>query len=334
MSFGPRARCTGMMNFDDPQLRRALHVHCYRMVGSFSDADDLVQEALLRAWRARDSFDAGTGELGLRRWLYRIATNACLDFLRDARRTAPSLERSFAEVPWLEPYPDRLLDELPAASAGPEAETARKETIALGYLALIQILPPQQRAVLVLRDVQGWSAAEVADALELTVAAANSSLQRARETVAKHAAHMGVMGADAGAMAVAEPAASERAILAAFIDAHERGDRDASRKLLAPDFRVTMPPQPMIFVGLAQWEQLADTAWGRPGGAPGMGDWRLVAAWANRMPAALSYLRRPGDSQFRAFKIDVLRVERGIIREITTFDPRLVGTLGQPEVLP
>src|SRR6266498_1468458 len=127
--------------------RRELHVHCYRMVASFHDADDLVQETMLRAWRARDTFDGADGHKAFRAWLYRIATNVCLDFLRRTPRQAPAA-RTFAEVPWIEPYPDRLLDELPAAET-PEGATVDKEAIALGYLALIQRLPPRQRAILI-----------------------------------------------------------------------------------------------------------------------------------------------------------------------------------------
>ena len=158
--------------------RRELHVHCYRMLGSFDDAEDLVQETFLRAWDKRDTF-AGTA---LRAWLYRIATNACLDALRRNARRVPALT-SFAEVPWLQPYPDRLLDELPSPDAGPDALLVAKETVELAFLAVIQLLPPRQRAVLLLRDVLGWPASDTAAALEMTVPAANSALQRARTTL-------------------------------------------------------------------------------------------------------------------------------------------------------
>jgi len=301
------------------QHRRALHVHCYRMVGSFSDADDLVQDTMLRAWRAWDSYDPATAELGLRRWLYRIATNACLDFLKSASRRVTQ-SRSCSEVPWLSPYPDVLLDELPAADGGPDVEAARKETIALGYLALIQMLPAQQRAVLVLREVLGWSAAETAAALGVSVAAANSSLQRARETIGQHADPLAT---------AAEPSADERAVLAAFIDAHQRGDAAASVAMMSKDIRITMPPHPMCYDGIDQIAPLLAKAFGDEA----MGEWRLVPAWANRQPAAVSYLRRPGDREFRAFKIDVLRVAAGLIAEITTFDASLIDAFGCPKIL-
>jgi RNA polymerase sigma-70 factor (ECF subfamily) len=299
--------------------RRALHVHCYRMVGSFSDAEDLVQDTLERAWKARDSFIEG-GELGMRRWLYRIATNACLDFLKSAaRRVQSDVAGSIAEVPWLEPYPDRLLDELPADDAtSPDAAVASKETIALGYLALIQLLPPQQRAVFVLREVLGWSAAETASLLEVSLAAANSALQRARETIDRSAR---------GPASAPAPTEVERAVLADFIAAHERNDSAASIALMAKDMRVTMPPNPWCFDGRDSIAPLLDQAWE-------MGEWKLVDAWANRMPCAASYLRRPGDALFRPMKLDVLRVRPdGIIQEITTFDPTLFPAFGLAESL-
>jgi RNA polymerase sigma-70 factor (TIGR02960 family) len=288
--------------------QRALHIHCYRMLGSYSDADDLVQETMIRAWTARGSYDAATGELGLRRWLYRIATNACLDFLKSAPRRVAAQSSSFNEIAWIQPYPDRLLDE----------EMVAKETIALGYLALIQLLPAQQRAVYLCREVLGWSAAETASLLEISVAAANSSLQRARDTIESNR----------GRAAPAEPTDSERAVLAAFIDAHQRRDSEAAFALMREDIRVTMPPAPMVFVGAESLRPLLVRAF-----ESNMGEWRLVAAWANRQPAAVSYLRAPGDTVFRAFKVDVMRVEGGRVAEITTFDEKLVAAFGLPETL-
>ena len=292
------------------QHRRALHVHCYRMLASFSDAEDQVQETLLRAWTARASYDAATGELGLRRWLYRIATNACLDFLKSASRKVSNASRSFSEIPWIEPYPDRLLDD----------EVASKQTIALGYLALIQLLPAQQRAVYLCRDVLGWSAGETAELLEISVAAANSALQRARQTIAASASTHPTP---------TEPTDAERAVLAAFIDAHQRQDSAAAFALMREDIRVTMPPLPAVYVGAESLRPFLVRAF-----QSSMGEWRLVPAWANRQPAAVSYLRAPGDTAFRIFKIDVLRVQDGRIAEITTFDGRgMLDAFGLPEVL-
>jgi RNA polymerase sigma-70 factor (TIGR02960 family) len=303
------------MNTQDHELtalvakhRRALHVHCYRMLGSYSDADDLVQETTLRAWTARQSYDPATGELGARRWLYRIATNACLDFLKSAPRRVAAQSASFNEVAWLQPYPDRLLDE----------ETVAKETIALGYLALIQLLPAQQRAVYLCREVLGWSATETAELLDISVTAANSALQRARDTIAKHG----------GPGLSTEPTDAERAVLAAFIDAHQRQDATAAFALMREDIRVTMPPAPAIYQGADAVRPLLLRAF-----ESDMGEWKLVEAWANRQPAAVSYLRAPGDTKFRVFKVDVLRVESGKLAEITTFDVRYIDAFGLPEVL-
>ena len=173
--------------------RRELQVHCYRMVGSLEESEDLVQETFLRAWRGRRGF---RGRSSLRTWLYRIATNACLDALeRRPRRilaadVAPAdpaaTDMPEADLPWLQPYPDALLDEIPDEAAGPAALAESRETIELAFLAAIQHLPPRQRAALVLRDVLGWSARETAALMETSVAAANSALQRAREALKAH----------------------------------------------------------------------------------------------------------------------------------------------------
>jgi RNA polymerase sigma-70 factor (TIGR02960 family) len=289
--------------------RRAMHLFCYRMVASYTDAEDLVQETLMRAWKAREAYDAATGELGFRRWLYRIASNACLDFLKSTTHKVAANAQSYAEVPWLQPYPDQLLDE----------DTAGKEQIALGYLALIQLLPAQQRAVFVLRDVLGWSAQETANALDVSVAAANSALQRARETVERHAPNYPTTSA---------PSDEERDVLAAYIATHQGTDIAACIAVMAKDIRATMPPHPVCFVGRDAMAPLVERA------LTEFGEWRLVPMRANRQPAAACYLRRAGDTVFRLFKLDVLRVEGGLVAEVTTFDPRLIGGFELPEVLP
>jgi RNA polymerase sigma-70 factor (ECF subfamily) len=298
--------------------RRELHVHCYRMLGSFADAEDLVQETFLRAWRARDTF---SGE-EFRAWLYKIATNACLDAIRKRGRQVPAL-KSFAEVPWLQPYPDQLLDEA-AAEPDPESALVTKETISLAYLATIQLLPARQRAVLILRDVLGWSAAETASLLELSVASANSALQRARATLREH------LPEDHTEWSTQDPSADELALLNGFIDAHQRGDWEMSVKLMREDIRVTMPPHPFVYNGIAAMTPLLERAFG----AESPGEWRLVPTRANRMPTAASYLKAHGDTEFRAFKFDVLRVVDGLIAEITTFDASLFPAFGLPAVLP
>jgi RNA polymerase sigma-70 factor (TIGR02960 family) len=291
--------------------RRELHVHCYRMMGSFEEAEDLVQETLLRAWRARERFVGGPL---FRAWLYRIATNTCLDALR-RRSRRPVEVSSFAEVPWLQPYPDSLLDEIPSSEEEPGAVVVAKETIELTFLAVIQALPPLQRAVLILRDVLEWSARETAEILETSVAAVNSALQRGRATVQKHPSRR-----------PERPATEEeRRLLEGFIDTHERGDTEAAIALLREDVRVTMPPHPWLFEGIQPVRELMASA-------EGTGEWRLVPTRANRMPTAASYLRQPGDTEFRAFKLDVLRVEGGRIAEVTTFDSTLFPAFGLPPV--
>jgi len=297
--------------------RRELHLHCYRMTGSFDEAEDLVQETFLRAWRKRDSFEGGPG---FRAWLYRIATNACLDALRSSRRR-PSTVQSFAEVPWLQPYPDRLLDELAPSDTQPDAVVVARETIELTYLAVIQLLPPRQRAVLILRDVLDWSAAEAAAMLEMSVAAANSALQRARATLRRR------LPGRPSEWSGSEPSQEERLLLEAFIDAHERADAAAAAALARDDIRVTMPPHPWCFEGLEAIRPMLEE------GLTGPGEWRLVPTWANRQPTAASYLKAAGDSEFRAFKLDVLRVEGGRIAEITTFGATLFPAFGLPATL-
>jgi RNA polymerase sigma-70 factor (TIGR02960 family) len=293
--------------------RRELHVHCYRMLASFDDAEDAVQETLLRAWRHRDGFEGGA----FRAWLYRIATNVCLDVLRRSSRRLSAMH-SFADVPWLQPYPDRLLDEIVSSDVQPDAAVVERETIGLAFLSAMQVLPPRQRAALILRDVLGWPADETASLLETSVAAANSALQRARATMQEH------LPARRTDWPAAAPTAEERALLERFIDAHERCDATAALAIAAPDLRITMPPDLMCFDGIDAIRPLLQRAFGEDRD----GDWRLVPTQANRMPTAASYLRRPGDSVFRAFKFDVLRVEDGAIAEITTFGVGLFPAFG------
>ena len=290
--------------------RRELHVHCYRMLASFDEAEDAVQETFLKAWRGRSGFDGGPQ---FRAWLYRIATNVCLDMLRhSSRRTAAG---SHAEVPWLQPYPDLLLEAAAPNDEQPEAMAISRETISLAFLAALQVLPPRQRAALIARDVLGWPASETAAALGTSVAAANSALQRARATMQSR---LPSRRADWSAR---DPSAEERELTEQFIAAHERLDAEAAMAIAARDLRVTMPPLPYCFDGAEAIRPLmAD--------ALAMGEWRLIPVGANRMPAAASYLRRPGDSVFRAFKFDVMRIEAGMIAEITTFNADLFPVFG------
>jgi RNA polymerase sigma-70 factor (ECF subfamily) len=302
--------------------RRELHVHCYRMLASFDDAEDAVQETFLRAWRGRPGFDGGSM---FRAWLYRIATNVCLDALRRRAHRA-SVVRSFAEVPWLQPYPDRLLDEPAVPGGEPDPAVIERETIELAFVAALQVLPPRQRAALIARDVLGWPASQTAVLLEMSVAAANSALQRARATMR---AHLPARRADWPSAAAGELSEAERDLLGQFIDAHQRCDAAAAVAIAAQDIRVTMPPYPVCYDGAGAIAPLLERAFGPDRD----GDWRLVPTAANRMPAAASYLRRPGDAEFRAFKIDVLRTRGHLIAEITTFGASLFPAFGLPATL-
>lgn len=299
--------------------RRELHVHCYRMLASFDEAEDAVQETLLNAWRAREGFD---GSLLFRAWLYRIATNVCLDQLRrNARRLARL--RSFAEVPWLQPYPDRLLDEAAPSDQQPDAVAVERETIELAFLAAMQLLPPRQRAAFIVRDVLGWPADQTAGLLGTSVAAANSALQRARATMQQN------LAARRTEWSAPALGAQDKELLERFVDAHERGDAAAALAVVAQDIRVTMPPYALSFEGVGEMATLMNQAFemARDGG------WRLLPTSVNRMPAAASYLRRAGDSRFRPFKLDVLHVRDGLIAEVTTFGTAQFPLLGLPEEL-
>jgi RNA polymerase sigma-70 factor (ECF subfamily) len=298
--------------------RRELHVHCYRMLGSFDDAEDAVQETFVRAWRAHDSFDGGPD---IRAWLYRIATNTCLDTIRRNKRQVAHLG-SFAEVPWLSPYPDRMLDLIASPEDEPHAVAVARETVELAYIAVIQLLPARQRAVLLLRDVLDWSAAEASAALDITVAAANSALQRARATLREQLP-------DRGAPRRADLSPDERALLMRFIAAHESGNVEDAVSLMREDIRVTMPPMPYLYEGIAAVSELVRTGTG----ANGPGEWIVRPTSANRMPAAACYLREPGQERARIFKFDVLRFVDGRIAEITTFGPALTEHFGVPEYI-
>ena len=298
--------------------RRELHVHCYRMLASYEEAEDAVQETFLRAWRSRDTFD-GTH---LRAWLYRIATNTCLDLIRARSRRVPEV-RSFAEVPWLTPYPDPLLDAVASDADEPEVVAVARETIELAFLAALQALPPRQRAALLAREVLGMAAAETAELLDTSVAATNSALQRARETMRAH------LPSHRDDWSAHEPSPAERELLAKFIDAHERCDAPAALAIAATDLRVTMPPMPYLYDGRDALIPLLERAFGPDRD----GEWRLLPTAVNRMPAAASYLLRPGDTAYRPFKLDVLRVEGDAIAEITTFGPMPFPLLGLPDSL-
>jgi RNA polymerase sigma-70 factor (ECF subfamily) len=314
-----------------------LRVHCYRMLGSFDESEDLVQETFLRAWKNLGGFE---GRSTLRAWLYRIATNACLDALdgRDRRvlphhLAAPShpsvaLPRR-TDVPWLQPFPDRLWEPVAPSEAEPDAEVITRETIELAFLAAIQHLPPRQRAVLLLRDVLGWPAKPIAALLDGSVAAVNSALQRARATLREHLPEHRLEWAPS-----AEPTEEERAVLRRYMDAVERADLDAIADLLAEDVRATMPPWPMWSQGRDAVMATLAVSW--DAGSPVyVGRFKMVPTRANGQPAAAAYIRGRDDSTYLAAAITVLRVEHGRIAEITAFhDPGLFPAFALPTALP
>lgn len=302
------------------RYRRELHVHCYRMLASFDDAEDALQETMLRAWRRRTTYENPVdGTDGLRAWLYRIATNVCLDILR-ARGRQPAGLHSLADVPWLQPYPDRLLDETAPVDTEPEAAAVARETIELTFLAVIQLLPPRQRAVLILCDVLDWPSREAATLLDTSVAAVNSALQRARSTMREHLPRRrpepSTDPKDTTPVSVQQPSPTELDLLHRYMKAFERGWEMPD--LVSADIRLTMPPQPHCHQGRKALRPFIDIA-------KAMGEWRLIATSANRSPAAACYLRRPGEREFRAHKLDVLRIEDGVIAEFTTFGVGLFG---------
>jgi RNA polymerase sigma-70 factor, ECF subfamily len=320
------------------RYRRPLLAHCYRMLGSVDDAEDLVQETFLRAWRARATFE---GRSLFRTWLYRIATNACLNALdRAPRRVLPQdvappvtagadaadarAEPAWApEIPWLQPLPDELLEPVAPREGEPDAAVVARETIELAYVAALQHLPPRQRAVLVLRDVLDWSARETAALLDTTTPSVNSALQRAKATMrARRPADQPAPAADALADA-------ERALLRRFVEAWERDDPGALAALMREDARWAMPPAPLWFDGRAAIEQLLGLF---PPGWQGRA-FRLLPIGANHQPAAAAYLRMPGDPVYRLVSLHVLRVEGDRIADITTFSPELCRAFGLPDAL-
>jgi RNA polymerase sigma-70 factor (ECF subfamily) len=307
--------------------RRELHVHCYRMLGSYEDAEDLVQETFLRAWRSRDTF---AGRSSFRAWLYRIATNACLDAIERRPRLAPlraavgAEAATPADLPWLQPYPDHLLEAIAPSAEEPDVVVVAKETIELAYVVAIQHLPPRQRAVLILRDVLGWSAKDAASLLETTVASSNSALQRARAMLKQH------LPEHRTEWTPGYPSRDERELLHRYMDATHRGDVDALMAVLRQDLRFSMPPEPETYVGREE----VVAGWIEGGfGSPTFGAMRCSLTRANMQPAVACYLRRPGDAQFRAFALDVLRIEDGLIAEVITFDASLFPAFRLPPTL-
>jgi RNA polymerase sigma-70 factor (ECF subfamily) len=294
-------------------LRRRLHAHCYRMLGSVHDADDALQETMLRAWRAIGRFEP---RAELSSWLYRIATNVCLRMIEQRGRVEAA-----AVDAYLQPYPDLLLEE-----RTPEREAERRETIGLAFVAAMQLLPPRQRATLVLRDVLGWSAREAAEVLGVSVAAANSSLQRARDRVDRERRE--------GTLArVHRPSnrRAEDALMRRFVEAWEAVDIERMTALLAGDALMTMPPEPMHVVGPAE-------IGGFFAAVPMDGRLdliRLLPARANGQPMLAAYVQETAGGPFRAYGLMVFAVEGDRIAGITGFAgyPELFPVFGLPAAL-
>ncbi|MEV6899908.1 RNA polymerase subunit sigma-70 [Amycolatopsis sp. NPDC051372] len=318
--------------------RREIRVHCYRMSGSFEEAEDLTQEAFLRAWKGRGGFE---GRASVRTWLYRIATNVCLDALaRRPRRVLPDELGAAADpagtpaaldVPWLGPIPDAaLIDTASIDTAAPDdtgAAVVERETIELAFLAAVQHLPPRQRAALVLRDVLDWSAKDTAAVLETSVASANSALQRARETLRTHLPARRADWASAGATT-----AEEAELLRRFIAAYEAGDPNAVAELLREDARAVMPPYSLWFD--SRERIIAALRTSMDAESPYFTGWfRMVAVRANRQPAVATWVRRPGESGFRRFGISVLTVEHGLVTAMAAFETASFAPYGLPETL-
>jgi RNA polymerase sigma-70 factor (TIGR02960 family) len=308
--------------------RHELRVHCYRLTGSFDEAEDLVQETLLRAWRSRDQLE---DDAGLRAWLYKIATNTCLDFLRRVERRPrayapmPGMDHGDGPPPdfleWLQPFPDALLD-----PERPEEEAVARETIELVFLTAIQHLTPQQRAVFVFRDVLGWSAAETAAAMDLSVASVNSALQRAKPSLRRH------LPEDRSLWRTEGPTAEERKVIDAYLAVSKSGAPDAIADLLTSDVVLTMPPNPFWFTSRDAMMTFVRVSLD-PASPAYLGEWKYLPTTANRMPAVAGYIRRPGTTIFRAQTLEVLRVREGKIAEITTFEPHLLVPFGLPLVI-
>jgi RNA polymerase sigma-70 factor (ECF subfamily) len=312
------------------QYTRELHLHCYRMLGSVHDAEDAMQETLLRAWRHLATFE---GRSSFRAWLYRIATNVCL---RQGRRRGTELPvltkaqieaiaRSTEPEITLSPYPDTWLDELEASTGDPAATYDLRESVQLAFLAAVQLLPPRQRAVLILRDVLGWSAAEVAELLDSTTASVNSALTRARATLEQQRA--------AGRLQTGQrvPADEvERSLVRRYVEAWAVVDIGKLAGLLKSDVVLTLPPLPLRYTG--REEVAAFLATTPADGA--LDQFRLLPTRANRQPAVAVYRLDPDGRTYRACGIHVLSTDGDAIAEITSFvDPTLVPVFGFPAEL-
>ncbi len=312
----------------DPH-RRELHVHCYRMLGSFQDAEDTLQDTLLAAWQGLGGFD---GRASLRTWLYQIATNRCLNARRSARRrpakewdmpkVEPPEPSRLGDVPWLEPYPDAQLDGAGAVPLGPEARYEQTESVSLAFVTGLQVLPPRQLAVLVLRDVLGFHANEVADMLDSTVESVNSALKRARASMERRQS-----STTDREPPPAGDSPSEEAIVANFAAAWEAADLDALVALLTDDVFMSMPPMPFEYEGRDAVGRFCASIFGSGR------RFDLVPTRANGQPAFGAYVRAP-DGISHGVGLFVLGLAGDRICAMTRFENTVLPWFGLPRSLP
>jgi RNA polymerase sigma-70 factor (ECF subfamily) len=307
--------------------RNEIQVHCYRSLGSLADAEDALQETLTAAWQALAGFE---GRSSVRTWLYRIATNRCLNLLRSARRTPlvevrvevePPEPTRLSDIVWLEPYPDVLLADVPDSAASPEARVEASETISLAFVTALQLLPPKQRAVLILRDVLNFSAREVSEMLETTEQSVSSSLKRARATIAEE-----LPSPD---QAPPMPhSAAEQELLLQFVRAIEESDVDALVALVTEDVWLRMPPVPLEYQGRELTGRFFATVAFRQNRR-----YRLVPTRANGQPAFGVYLRDPVTGLAHAHGLFVVTLAGNQVSAITRFDNAVIQRFGLPRNL-
>jgi RNA polymerase sigma-70 factor (ECF subfamily) len=313
----------------DP-FRRELQVHCYRMLGSAQDAEDALQETLLAAWQGLRGFEE---RASLRTWLYRIATSRCLNALRSAGRrprSAPPVSgldlpepSGLGEVVWLQPYPDLYLEGVPADAPGPEARYQATEAISLAFITAVQLLPARQRAVLILRDVLGYSTREVADMLDSSEQAIASALKRSRATLRQE------LSRDDPLPPPVPNSSAERELVAAFTEAYSTADVQGLVAMLTDEVRVSMPPWPFQYRGRELAAQFHAAVTFRDGRT-----YRLIPTRANGQPAFGLYTKDPHASVLHANGLIVLTLAGDHISALTRFDNSVLPSFGLPRTLP
>ena len=308
--------------------RHELHVHCYRVLGSLADAEDLLQETLLAAWQGLPSFEE---RASLRSWLYRIATNRCLNWLRSVNRRTPvgtarlpvepPEPTRLGEVTWLEPYPDALLHGSGEVEPGPEVRFETREAISLAFVTALQLLPPRQRVVVILRDVLGFRASEVAEVLDTTQESVTSALKRARATFAR----------DLPSSEQPPPPNSvvEQRLLDKLVNAFERGDVEGIVSLLTEDAWVRMPPVPLEYQGRELARRFFATVAFREGRR-----FRLVPIRANGQPGFGVYLQDQASDVAHIFGLFIITLAGEKVSAITRFDNSVIASFGLPRTLP